>query len=95
MLSLIDKRYLKSQVARSKRPQYPKVDHYWFKVAHNYEPLALQVSLETMLALPDVQFLVSREAKGFGSLFIAVVKPGPAILAVLKGHQSQFRYCLW
>ena len=24
------------------RALYPKVDHYWFKVAHNYKPLALQ-----------------------------------------------------
>ena len=35
--------YLDSQVAGNYRPLYPKVDHYWFKVAHNYEPLALQV----------------------------------------------------
>ena len=33
---------LESQVAQNNRPLYPKVDHYWFKVAHNYEPLALQ-----------------------------------------------------
>ena len=32
-----------NQVAGNNRPLYPKVDHYWFKVAHNYEPLALQV----------------------------------------------------
>ena len=39
-----DKRaYLESQVAGNNRPLYPKVDHYWFTVAHNYEPLALQV----------------------------------------------------
>ena len=38
--------YLDSQVAGNNRPLYPKVDHSWFKVAHNYEPLALQV-LET------------------------------------------------
>ena len=35
--------YLDSQVAGNKGPLYPKVDHYWFKVAHNSEPLALQV----------------------------------------------------
>ena len=35
--------YLDSQVAGNHRPLYPKVDHYWVKVAHNYEPLALQV----------------------------------------------------
>ena len=36
--------YLDSQVAGNNRPLYPKVDHYWLKVAHNnYEPLALQV----------------------------------------------------
>ena len=35
--------YLDSQVAGNYRPLYPKVDHYWFKVAHNHEPLALQV----------------------------------------------------
>ena len=35
--------YLESQVAGNNRPLYPKVGHYWFKVAHNYEPLALQV----------------------------------------------------
>ena len=35
--------YLDSQVAGNSRPLYPKVDHYWFKVAHNYEPRALQV----------------------------------------------------
>ena len=34
---------LDSQVAGNNRPPYPKVDHYWFKVAHNYESLALQV----------------------------------------------------
>ena len=32
--------YLDSQVAGNNRPLYPKVDHYWFKVAHNSEPLA-------------------------------------------------------
>ena len=35
--------YLDSQVARNNRPLYPKVDHHWFEVARNYEPLALQV----------------------------------------------------
>ena len=35
-----------SQVAGNNRPLYPKVDHYWFKVAHNYGPLALQVWLD-------------------------------------------------
>ena len=35
--------YLDSQVGENDRPLYPKVDHYWLKVAHNYEPLALQV----------------------------------------------------
>ena len=40
---LQDITYLDSQVAQNNRPLYPKVDHYWFKVAHNYEPLALQV----------------------------------------------------
>ena len=35
--------YLDSQVAENYRPLYPKVDHYWFKVAHDYELLALQV----------------------------------------------------
>ena len=34
---------LDSQVAGNHRPLYPKVDPYWFTVAHNYEPLALQV----------------------------------------------------
>ena len=34
--------YLDSQVAGNKRPLSPKVDHYLFKAAHNYEPLALQ-----------------------------------------------------
>ena len=33
---------LDSQAAGNYRPLYPKVDHYWFKVAHNSEPLALQ-----------------------------------------------------
>ena len=33
--------YLDSQVARNYRTLYPKLDR--FKVAHNYEPLALQV----------------------------------------------------
>ena len=36
------KKHLDSQVAGNDRPPYPKVDHYWFKVAQNYEPLALQ-----------------------------------------------------
>ena len=30
-------------MAEKYRPLYPKVDHYWCKVAHNYEPLALHV----------------------------------------------------
>ena len=34
--------YSDSQVAGSYRPLHPKVDHSWFKVAHNYELLALQ-----------------------------------------------------
>ena len=38
---------LKSQVAQNNRPLYPKVDNYWFKVACNYEPLALQVCIST------------------------------------------------
>ena len=33
---------LDSQVAGNYGPLDPKVDHYWFKVAHNYESLALQ-----------------------------------------------------
>ena len=33
---------LESQVAGNNRPLDPKVDHYWLKVAQNYEPLALQ-----------------------------------------------------
>ena len=33
---------LDSQVAGNYRPLYPKVDHYWFKEAHNYWPLVLQ-----------------------------------------------------
>ena len=41
-LSLPNTAHLGSQVAGDSRPLYPKVDHYWFKVAHNYEPLALQ-----------------------------------------------------
>ena len=32
-----------SQAAGNNRPLYPKIDHYWFKVAYTYEPLALQV----------------------------------------------------
>ena len=35
--------YLDSQVAGNYGPLYPKVDHYWLIIAHNYEPLALQV----------------------------------------------------
>ena len=35
--------YPDSQVAGNNRPLYSKVDYYWSKVAHNYEPLALQV----------------------------------------------------
>ena len=31
---------LDSQVAGNNRPLYAKVDHYWLKIAHNYEPLA-------------------------------------------------------
>ena len=37
--------YLDSQVAGNNRPLHPKVDQYWFKVAHNSEPLALQVGV--------------------------------------------------
>ena len=33
---------LESQVAQNNGPLYPKVDRHWFKVAHNYKPLALQ-----------------------------------------------------
>ena len=39
------KLHLDSQVAGNNRPLYPKVDHYLFKVAHNYEPLALQAGI--------------------------------------------------
>ena len=35
--------YGDSQVAGNNRLLYPKVDPSWFKVAHKYEPLALQV----------------------------------------------------
>ena len=35
--------FLDSQVAGNNWPLYPKVDHFWFKVAHDYEPLAVQV----------------------------------------------------
>ena len=35
--------YLDSQVAGNNSPLSPKVDHSGFKVAHNSEPLALQV----------------------------------------------------
>ena len=31
-------------VAQKNRPLYPKVAQNWHKVAHNYGPLALQVS---------------------------------------------------
>ena len=41
--------YLDSQVAGNYRPIYPKVDQYWSNVAHNYEPLALQVQLRTRI----------------------------------------------
>ena len=34
--------HLDSQVAGNNGPVYPKVDHYWCKVAHDYELLALQ-----------------------------------------------------
>ena len=37
--------HLDSQVAGKKRPLHPKVDLLGFKVAHNYEPLALQACL--------------------------------------------------
>ena len=30
---------LDSQVAGNNGPLYPKVDHHWFEVPHNYEPL--------------------------------------------------------
>ena len=39
----LHKACLDIQVAGNNRPLYPEVDHYWFKVAHIYEPLALQV----------------------------------------------------
>ena len=38
---------LDSQLAGNYRPLYPKVNHFWFKVAHNYEPLALQECTST------------------------------------------------
>ena len=52
--------YLDSQVAGNNRPLYPKVDHYWFKAAHNYEPLALQVGLigKIWLPLPRLSWLI-------------------------------------
>ena len=31
------------QVAGNNRPLYPKVDYYWLKVVHNYEPLVSKV----------------------------------------------------
>ena len=34
--------YVDGQVAGDNRPLYAKVEHYWFEVARNYEPLALQ-----------------------------------------------------
>ena len=41
-MSSREKRYdLDSHVAGNNGPLYPKVDHFWLKVAHNYEPLAL------------------------------------------------------
>ena len=42
--------YLDSQVAGNNRPLHPKVDHYWFKVPQNYEPLALQVAQNMVVA---------------------------------------------
>ena len=45
--------YLQSQVAQNNRSLYPKVAHYWFKVAQNYEPLALQVMPECFPQIPD------------------------------------------
>ena len=39
---------LDSQEAGNNRPRYPKVDHYWFQVAHNSEPLALQGGLQDL-----------------------------------------------
>ena len=41
--------YMDSQVAGNKRPLHRKVDHYWFKVAHNYEALALQVAIHVYI----------------------------------------------
>ena len=41
-IAIPQKNNLDSQVVGNNRPLYPKVDHYWFKVAHNYVPLALQ-----------------------------------------------------
>ena len=52
--------YLHSQVAENCRPLCPKVDHYWFKVAHNYETLALQVRL----FLRGVRLLDSQRGSG-------------------------------
>ena len=42
--------HLDSQVAGNNRPLYPKVDHYWFQVAHNYEPL--DISISTSISIP-------------------------------------------
>ena len=41
-----------SQVAGNDTPLYLKVDHSWFKVAQNYEPLALQVYIP-VIVLPS------------------------------------------
>ena len=51
MFGMVVGTYLDSQVAGNNRPLYPKVDHYWFKVAHNFEPLALCTSISIPIYL--------------------------------------------
>ena len=70
--------YLDSQVAGNNRPLYPKVDHYWIKVAHNSEPLALQVLLMVEI-LHDIVWVVVKIMVPFWvpQILGAVVCSGP------------------
>ena len=58
---------LDSQVAGNNRPLYPKVDHCWFKVAHNYEPLALQGDAQEASFKGLVAFATSFPSAAHGS----------------------------
>ena len=72
---------LHSQVAGNNRPVYPKVDHYWFKVAQNYEPLALQV-----LTRVDYTGFMKDPCEKATRLYIRSVDVSSSMVILFYGH---------